>query len=398
MNPALLPIFLIVVVDILGLTIILPLLPFYSEHFGASPFVYGTLAATFSACQLIAGPILGKLSDRFGRRPLLLISQLGTLIGFLILAFASSLSMIFLSRVIDGLTAGNLSLAQAYISDVTEPKDRAKSFAIIGIAFGLGFLIGPALSGFLSQYGYKWPILVAAGLSATSILATYFLLPEGTHKLGIPEKSETAGPAAPGGKRLGLLSWGEYARYFRDPKLSRFLIQFFLFCFGFALFTGGFALFAERRFVHDGLPFGPKQVGYLFAYSGLLGVIFQGGLIGRLVARFGERALVRAGFVSMAIGYGLLAFSYNIPILLVASTFASFGTGTLRPALTSLISQSVGRKEQGVVLGLNQSLNSIAQIIAPPLAGLLIAQGFLSLWACLAGLVAALGVLLSLTA
>ena len=159
----LLPIFLIVSVDVLGLTIILPLLPFYAEHYGASPAVVGLLVSLYALCQLVAGPMLGRLSDHMGRRPLLLVSQVGTFIGFLILAYANALWLIFLSRAIDGITAGNLSLAQAYISDVTKPEDRAKSFALIGIAFGMGFLIGPGLSGFLSKFGYQYPILVAGG-------------------------------------------------------------------------------------------------------------------------------------------------------------------------------------------------------------------------------------------
>ena len=226
----LLPIFLIVLVDILGLTIILPLLPFYAEKLGASPLIIGFLVATYAICQLIAGPPLGKLSDRVGRRPVLLVSQAGTLMGFLILGVAQALWMVFLSRVIDGLTAGNLSLAQAYISDVTEPEDRAKSFGVIGIAFGIGFLIGPALSGFLSQFGYHYPVYAAACLSATSILATYFLLPSSPP---VPEsrKGTTDGPAPPAGSRLGLLDWGTYARFFRQPRLGELLLQFSIFAF-----------------------------------------------------------------------------------------------------------------------------------------------------------------------
>ena len=183
----LLPIFLIVSVDILGMTIVLPLLPFYAEKYGASPFVVGLLVTTYALCQLFSGPMLGRISDRIGRRPMLLLSQIGTLVGFFILAYANSLWVIFVSRIIDGITAGNLSLAQAYISDVSLPKDRAKSFAVIGIAFGLGFLIGPAISGYLSQFGYSTPILAAAALSATSILCTYFLLPANPP---VPEGSE----------------------------------------------------------------------------------------------------------------------------------------------------------------------------------------------------------------
>ncbi len=159
------------------MAIILPLLPFYSERMGASAFVVGLLVASYAACQLIAGPILGQISDRIGRKPVLIVSQVGTLIGFLILAKAQVLWVVFLSRIIDGATAGNLSLAQAYISDVTKPEERSKSFALIGIAFGIGFLIGPAISGFLSTFGYSAPVYAAAALSFTSILCTWFLLP-----------------------------------------------------------------------------------------------------------------------------------------------------------------------------------------------------------------------------
>ena len=164
------PIFLIVAVDVLGFTIILPLLPFYSERLGASPTVVGEIVAIFAVFQLISGPILGQLSDRFGRRPVLLISQAGTLAGFFMLAYSTQVWMLFVARAIDGATAGNLSTAQAYISDVTSPENRAKSFAIIGVAFGFGFLAGPAISGFLAHYGYQAPIFAACALSFVEYL------------------------------------------------------------------------------------------------------------------------------------------------------------------------------------------------------------------------------------
>ena len=262
----LLAIFLIVSVDVLGLTIILPLLPFYAEKLGASPAVVGLLVSTYALCQLIAGPILGRMSDHMGRRPLLLVSQLGTFIGFLILAYANVLWLVFLSRIIDGATAGNLSLAQAYISDVTKPEERAKSFALIGIAFGMGFLMGPAISGFLVQYSYQYPIFAAAALSATSILSTYFLLPRHT-----PVSADTP-------RKFTVLDWGNYLRYFREPALGPLLWQFLAFALTFSLFMTGFPLFAERRFLWQGHPFGAKEVGYVYAYLGFLGVILQGGL------------------------------------------------------------------------------------------------------------------------
>jgi MFS transporter, DHA1 family, tetracycline resistance protein len=381
----LLPIFLIVVVDVLGLTIILPLLPFYAQSLGASATQVGLLISVFSLCSLFSGPLLGRLSDRMGRKPLLVLSQVGTLTGFLVLAWAPTLGWAFLGRIIDGLTAGNLSLAQAYIADVTEPKNRSRAFALIGIAFGLGFLVGPAVSGFLSQYGYPVPILTAAGLSLTSILATTFLLPGGT-----PHAAATD-PPGPGGRRLSLLAWGQYLQYFRRPGLAPLLWQFFCFTFAFASFTAGLALFCERRLFWNGRPFGPEQVGYVFAYAGLLGVILQGGFIGRLVHRFGETALVTAGFVAATVGYAILAGTFGIPLLLLAGTISSFGNGVLRPTLTSLITQQVERTEQGVVLGLNQSLLSTSQILGPALAGWLIDRGQLSLWAVLAGAVTLLG-------
>ena len=380
----LLPIFLIVSVDVLGLTIILPLLPFYAEKLGASPSVVGLLVSTYAFCQLIAGPILGRMSDRTGRRPLLLVSQVGTLTGFLILAYAGSLWVVFLSRVIDGLTAGNLSLAQAYISDVTKPEERAKSFGIIGIAFGMGFLIGPGVSGFLSQFSYQLPIFAAAGLSATSVLATYFLLPANAPSR---EAAQSTG-------RFTLLHWKDYAAYFRRPELSPLLWQFLAFTFAFSMFISGFALFAERRYTWDGQPFGPKQVGYVYAFVGLLGIILQGGLIGRLVKRYGETALTRAGFFASSVGFAMLAFTYSIPLLLVVSAVASIGTGALRPALTSLITQKAARSEQGAVLGLNQSLMSISSIAAPFLAGILIDHHLLIAWALGAAAVSAIGLFL----
>ncbi len=372
----LLAIFLIVSVDVLGLTIILPLLPFYAEKLGASPAVVGLLVSTYALCQLIAGPILGRMSDHMGRRPLLLVSQLGTFIGFLILAYANVLWLVFVSRVIDGLTAGNLSLAQAYISDVTRPEDRAKSFALIGIAFGMGFLIGPAISGFLAQFSYQYPIFAAAALSATSILSTYFLLPSHT---------PVAAPEAP--RKFTILDWGNYLRYFRNPGLGPLLFQFLAFALTFSLFMTGFPLFAERRFTWNSHPFGAKEVGYVYAYLGFLGVILQGGLMGRLVKAFGEINLVRTGFLVAMAGLAALAFTSSIPVLLVVAAAASLGTGMNRPALTSLITQKAARSEQGVVLGITQSLNSLSSICAPTVAGFLIDHSLLAAWALLAAVI-----------
>lgn len=384
----LLPIFLIVQVDVLGLTIMLPLLPFYAEKLGASPTVVGLLISTYAVCQLIAGPVLGRMSDHMGRKPLLVVSQIGTFIGFLILAAANSLWVIFLARVIDGLTAGNLSLAQAYIADVTAPEDRARSFGVIGIAFGVGFMIGPGISGYLAQFGLAYPILVAAFLSATSVICTATLLPKA-------EPHEEQGAPGPGGRRLNVLDWKAYMEYFARPKLGALLWQFFFFAFSFALFTSGFALYAQRRYTLHGNAFGVKEVGYVFLYVGFLGAILQGGLMGRLVKALGERRLVWTGFGVSAIGYGMLAWTRTLGQLLFASTVNSY-SGVLRPSVTSLITQQAGRREQGVVLGLTQSITSVSQIVAPVIAGALIDRRQLSAWALSMAGVAFIGMVVSL--
>ena len=380
----LLPIFLIVLVDVFGMTLVMPLLAIYAETFHATPLQATMLVSVYAACQLFAGPIIGHISDRVGRKPMLLLSQAGTFIGFIVMAQAKALWMLYLARVLDGATAGNLSLAQAYISDHTEPSQRAKSFGLIGIAFGVGFFIGPSLTGYLSvKYSLNTPIYLAAVMSATSILCTATLLQGGRESHHAFDDREAA------------LHWKTYAKYFGRPGLRERLLQFLFFITSFSLFISGFALFAERRFTYQGRPFGPREIGYIFGYVGFLGIILQGGLIGRLVKWFGENALVAAGFVALVIGYFGLGIASSFTLLMIAGTLAAFGNGVIRPALTSLITQQAGRQEQGVVLGITQSLMSMASIVAPIVGGLLIEHHLLKEWAWAAAGLAAVGVALS---
>lgn len=350
-------IFLIVMVDVLGFTIILPLLPFYAQKYGASPFVVGVLAATFAVCQLISGPFLGRISDRYGRRKILMLSQTGTFAGFVLLGVANSLPLIFLSRVIDGITAGNLTIAQAAIADVTPPENRAKAFGIIGIAFGLGFIAGPAISAALSPINVHYPAYVAAALSALSILATWKLLPDATQKVASSENAKSA-------TRL--------LEFLKRSNIRWLLVEFLIFGFIFAGFTSGFAMFVERRFTYEGRPFGATEVSILFTYSGFLGLILQGFMIGPLVKRFGEAKLVAAGFASMAISYAILGWADTIVMLVIASTIGSCGNGVIRPALTALVSQTAHADEQGGALGATQSLVSIGQVFSPLISGAII--------------------------
>ena len=454
----LLPIFLIVLVDVLGFTIVIPLLAYYAEHFGASPLVATTLVSCYAVCSLISTPIIGNLSDRFGRKPLLLISQAGTCAGFLMLAFSSSLWMVFVGRILDGITAGNLSTAQAYISDHTKPENRAKAFGIIGVAFGLGFMIGPAIGAELGKHGLHWPFLAAASMSALSMLATYVLLPKGAPVV----EGAAQAPAGPGGKRPSAFDVATYTEYFRRPGLAALYAQFFLFTFMFSCFTSGMALFAERRFYaerdmsrvgatctlkpemdldprttprgyvtfdgkpieHDQwhvvnkeaveivgpactalspttkvqayVPWGVREVGLLFTFAGLLGIILQGGLIGRLVKRFGELRLGIAGFIACVAGYVLLGNTFTLTMLLVVTVITSFGTGVLRPVITSRITQAVGRHEQGVALGISGSLSSLAMAMAPPVGGALLDGNHTLAWTLVPATVAAIGLVAAL--
>lgn len=371
----LLPIALTVFVDVLGLTLMLPLLPFYAEHFDATPVMVGALIASYAVCQLISGPMLGRASDRLGRKPVLLVSQMGTFASLLVIGFSTNLWMLFVGRMIDGLTAGNLTIAQAYISDVTKPEDRTKSFAIIGIAFGSGFLVGPAISGFLAhRYGFAAPAFGAAALSLTSIVFTATLL---------PSTKPTASTA-----RRGIVA--TLTRFMAMPAPRRRLLEFFAFTLSFSSLVGGLAMFLERRFHYN-----VEKTGWIFAYSGLIGGLAQGD-IGRLVKKLGEPKLSMIGFATMAIGYCFLGVTYHLPMLLGLVTIAGFGVAVTRPALTTLITKSVGADEQGAALGASQSLTSIAQILAAPAVGFLIERGQLLLYGLTAGGFALVGMILAL--
>jgi DHA1 family tetracycline resistance protein-like MFS transporter len=403
----LLPIFLTVFVDVLGLTLMLPLLPFYAEHFGASPLMATTLIASYAVCQLVSGPILGRTSDRIGRKPVLLVSQMGTLAAFLTIGAATSLPMLFVGRMIDGLTAGNLSIAQAYISDVTRPENRTRAFGFIGIAFGSGFLFGPLLSGELyHRYGFAAPAYMAAALSFLSIVLSATLLP-GQAELdtikaehgaqGAPPAPQTPGrgshvashppdPQAPGPAGERTLAFG---RFLAQPLPRLRLLQFFAFTTSFAVITGGLGLFLERQFHYTS-----RETGWVYGVSGFVGGMIQGGAIRPLVKRLGEARLARLGFFSMVVSYPFLGLTRSVPALLIIIAVSSFGVAVVRPCMTTLLTKSVGRHEQGAALGTSQSFASVSQIVGPETAGLLIQHGQLSAYGIAAGLVALLGALL----
>lgn len=374
------PIFLIVLVDVLGMTIILPLLPFYSESLGATPFTVGMIVAVYGFCQFIAGPILGQASDKVGRKKILVLSQIGTCAGFIMLAFSNSLFLIFLARIIDGLTAGNISVAQAYVADVTEPKDRTKAFGMLGSAFSLGFIVGPALSGFLSKYGPHYPIMLAACLSAVSIVATMTILPNTEiHKSTEPRNKFAA-------KNIH--------KYFKVKEVAPLLLQFFAFSFAFTFFMSGFAMFCGEKFFYQGRHFGPQEVGWIFTFIGCMSLIVQLGVLRRLNDSLGEKKLVFIGFLTMSLGYFFIGEISTIPLLFAALVLNTFGSALLRPSITSQITKIIPRDQQGAILGVTQSLQSMAQIIAPMIGGYLIGTGNLSGWAWTCSFIAFSGLLL----
>ena len=377
----LLAISFIVFVDVLAFTLVLPYLPFYAEHFGASPSEVGLLITVFAFCQFLAGPVLGRLSDQMGRKPVLILSQIGTFAGFIILSLSTHLWMVYLARIIDGITAGNITVAQAAMSDVTQPHERAKAFSLIGVAFGLGFFIGPAIAGLLTHYGYQAPAWGAAFFSFCSILCTTFLFKDADH---IKQGSQ---PFRIRRQDLGsAFNLRPLIKYLKLPKLRPYMIQLFFFNLSFSSQISGFAMFAERKLLWNGVPFGAKEVGYVYAYLGFLGIGIRSALIARMTSRFGEKITSRIGFISQGLGYASYAFVTNVPTLLIAATVGSLGSGLVRPALSALMSKEVSEREQGVVFGVSQSLASLAAIAAPLIAGALLQHSAPENWALFSGI------------
>jgi DHA1 family tetracycline resistance protein-like MFS transporter len=366
----LLVIFVTVFIDLVGFGIVIPVLPFYVEgtRFDASPRVVGLLFASYSVMQLIFSPILGRLSDRYGRRPVLFFSLLGTSLGFFVLGFATTLWMLFAGRIIDGVTGGNISTAQAYIADVTSEHDRAKGMGMIGAAFGLGFIFGPALGGILSKWdlnvgplhvpGISVPFVFAGLLALANATMLYFLLPE------------TVTPGHPARESAAQGRWSQLWGALRRKRLRTVLGIYFLFVTAFSIMTASFGLFTLYRFGYDA-----HDTGWIFAFVGVVGAVVQGGLIGRLVKKFGEMPLVIVGallFSGSLLAIPLTGPRTGVGILLAMGAAFAVGNGLATPSLTSLASKSAGAGEQGGVLGITQSVASLARAVGPSVSAALI--------------------------
>jgi DHA1 family tetracycline resistance protein-like MFS transporter len=358
-------IFAVVFVDVIGFGLILPLLPYYATRFGASAFMIGLLTASYPAAQIVGSPILGRLSDRFGRRPILMVSIAGTALSFLILGAAGALWMLFAGRVLDGLTGGNFTVAQSYIADVTTDKDRARGLGLTSAAFGLGFIIGPALGGLLSQWGYGVPAYVAAGVATLNVLLVALLLPE---SLTEERKAEIAAQPR-GGATLKRL-----AEALRRPLFGDAIQLRFFFGLAFATFQTMFSLWALK---HLGLK--PQAIGLLLAYVGLLSVAVQVGLIGPLTRRFSEGRIVVVTLVLSGVFLGAWGLSPNIPVLLVVLTPLCFAVSIQNTVSQSVLSKTVPPTEIGGAFGLSAAVQNIGSIAAPIIGGAVI--GSIGTWA-----------------
>lgn len=354
-------IFLIVFVNLLGFGIILPLLPYYVESFGAGAITIGLLTAAYSLFQIISAPILGELSDRFGRRPVLVISIFGTAVSFGLLGIAKSIPVLFISRIIDGITGGNISTAQAYIADITTKENRTQGMGIMMAAFSLGFILGPAVGGLLSVYGYAVPAFVAGGVALISAILAYFFLPESHHKTQAANKPQK--------KPSRVFKVKDFTDALTHPEVGNLLSIFFITMFSFSLMQGTFALYTKHS-----LNLSAQTNGLIFAYLGLVGIIVQLFLLKRIENLLSEHKLIVLTIILMAIALGLIAVSNNISMLLVAITLLALASGISRPVIAGHISKLTPEEDQGNIAGINQSVGAVARLFGPLLGTFFYAQ------------------------
>jgi len=344
-------IFVTVFIDLLGFGIIIPLLPFYAESFHASAFAIGLLGTSFSLMQFLFSPVWGRWSDRVGRKPIILVGLLGSCLSYLGLALAPSLTFLFIARIVGGIAGANIPTAQAYVADVTTPENRAKGMGMVGAAFGLGFIFGPAIGGVLSRISPQTPMWFASALCLANFVAAWFLLPESRSVSALT-------------KTLGRMEAFRHAA--KQPTLLLLLSLFFLVTLAFSGFEATFAIFSEAKF-----GFTASTIGFVFAFIGVVLAIVQGVLVGKVVKIIGERRLIPLAIFAIALGIGLIPFVWNVPTLLGALGVLALGMGFNNPSLTSMVSRLAEPDDQGGVLGLAASLSSLGRVVGPAWGGYL---------------------------
>jgi DHA1 family tetracycline resistance protein-like MFS transporter len=352
---ALLNIFLVVFIDLVGFGIVIPILPYYAKQFGASGWALGWLMTSYSLMQFLIAPVWGSISDRIGRRPVLLISILGTCLSMTFLGFAQSLAWLFIGRIFAGISGANISTAYAYITDITDESNRAKGMGMIGAAFGLGFIFGPFIGGVLSPNGYSVPMFAGAGLAAFNLVFAFFTL-------GEPPISSEARAA----NRFRRFDREMIRTAFGDERTKIAIIEFFLFTLAWTQIEVVFALYMNARYGYDA-----RQAGFLLGAMGVVMVIIQGGLIRRLVPRYGELSLVRTGLVLTAIGLTAFGLVREVGLAIALLAPSAIGQGILHPSLSSLASKGARAHARGATMGVFQSAASLARVIGPVIAGFL---------------------------
>ncbi len=337
--------FAVVFVDLLGFGMVIPVMPLYAERLGASEAATGWLSTGYSLMQFVFAPIWGRLSDRVGRRPVLLVSIGMTALAFLLYGLAGSFGVLLASRLFAGAATANIAIAQAYVADVTPPEGRARGMGLIGAAFGLGFVLGPAIGGILSAHALSTPGFAAAALSCLNGVAAFLVLPEPEHRQVARERRG----------RLAAL-----AEELKKPGIRRPLAIYFLVLLAFSALEATYAFLLKQRYgIAD------RHVSYVFTYIGLLVVLVQGGLIGPLTRRFGERRLLVAGAALQGLALASLPFASGVGGLLAATAPLAVGSGLTSPSLTSLLSRQSREDDQGGTLGIGQSAAAIGRIVGP---------------------------------
>jgi MFS transporter, DHA1 family, tetracycline resistance protein len=361
----------IVFLDLMGFGIILPQLPFYAIRYHVSPVQVTLIFSIFSICQFIAAPVLGLISDRHGRRPVLVFSQLGSAIGYIILGLVTQLnianvavaiSLIYLARIIDGFSGGNISTAQAYISDVTTPERRATGMGLLGAAFGIGFAVGPFLGGIIGNDTNRasWPAFTAAAFSFAAMILSWIRLPESHSHRPVAEEI--------------WLHPSRLVPILKRTVLFQLLMISFVAMAAFTMLEGIIGVYLYHKYTYgpQHKPYGIQQLGYYFGYLGFFIVVVQGGLMGRLTKRFGEWPVAITGAILVSIGMGVYVITGRMPllsILLIAGAINAVGRSLQQPPIATLISKHSERSEQGAVFGLYHGLGSLARVVGPVTAG-----------------------------
>ncbi len=343
-------IFATVFIDLMGFGILIPILPtFASTKLGISDFNIGIIVAMYSFNQFIFNPVLGRLSDRIGRRPVIIVTLMITGFSYLIFSVADSFLILLLSRMLAGFGGSNIGVAQAYIADITEKEDRAKGMGLIGAAFGLGFVFGPLIGGVLSEYGYWVAGLGSAAFSFLAMIFAFFILPESN--LNTNQNSDSS-------RKLFDI---EYARKIISyPKVGLLILLFFIIVFSMANIYGTFSLLGFKVY-----GFSDAQNGYLFGIIGIVGAIMQGGAISQLTKIFSDEILVRVGVLFMMLGLTLLPYGVSFTGAVIIVIILGIGTGLLQPIILSMISKYSPDREQGSILGINQSISALARVLGP---------------------------------